>query len=108
MPTPAESRTSGLHLHELVTTIGNYKLRDAETRLLRRCEDGAPSSVICLSISKGTLASELGTRQETLSRILAKLRAAGTIEVDGRRITVPDTGELRRLFAEQLHRPGSQ
>jgi CRP/FNR family transcriptional regulator len=100
------------HLHELVTTIENYKLRDAETRLLHwllhRCEDGALTSVIHLSISKGTLASELGTRQETLSRILAKLRAAGTIEVDGRRITVPDTGELRRLFAEQLRRPGSQ
>lgn len=96
------------HLHELVITIENYKLRDAETRLLHwllhRCDDGAPSSVIRLSISKGTLASELGTRQETLSRILAKLRSAGEIKVEGRRITVLDAGSLRRLFAEQLTR----
>lgn len=94
------------HLHELVTTIENYKLRDAETRLLHwllhRCNDGVPSSVVRLSISKGILASELGTRQETLSRIFAKLRAAGEIEVNGRSITIRDTGSLRRLFAEQL------
>ena len=94
------------HLHELVTTIENYKLRDAETRLLHwlihRCPDGAPSAIIRLSISKGTLAAELGTRQETLSRILAKLRDAGDIEIDGRKITVLDTGKLRQLFARQL------
>lgn len=99
------------HLHELVTTIENYKLRDAETRLLHwllhRCEDGALSAVIRLSISKGTLASELGTRPETLSRILAKLRAAGEIVVDGREITIRDTGNLRRLFADQLNRSGT-
>lgn len=96
------------HLHELVTTIENYKLRDAETRLLHwlihRCEDGVQSTVVRLSFSKGTLSSELGTRQETLSRILAKLRDAGEIEIDGREITIRDAGSLRQLFAEQLQR----
>ncbi len=97
------------HLHELVTTIENYKLRDVETRLLHwlihRCPDGAPSATINLAISKGTLAAELGTRQETLSRILAKLRDAGEIKVSGREIAVLDTGRLRRLFAYQLNPP---
>lgn len=96
------------HLHELVTTIENYKLRDVETRLLHwlihRCEDGVQSAVIRLSFSKGTLASELGARQETLSRILAKLRDTGEIEIDGREITICDVGSLRRLFSEQLQR----
>ncbi|MFD2255451.1 Crp/Fnr family transcriptional regulator [Luteolibacter algae] len=94
------------HLHDLVSTIENYKLRDAETRLLhwlvRRC-GGEERTVIKLGISKGVLASELGTRQETLSRIFAKLRAAGEIRVEGREIVIPDTGRLRRLFEQQLH-----
>jgi len=96
------------HLHELVTVIENYKLRDAETRLLHwllhRCDEGAKLQVIHLSISKGTLASELGTRQETLSRILAKLRSSGEIEVHGREITVLDTSRLRVLYHNQLNR----
>lgn len=100
------------HLHELVTTIENYKLRDVETRLLHwlihRCPDGAPTATIRLAISKGTLAAELGTRQETLSRILAKLRDSGEIEVDGRKIHVLDTGRLRRLFARQLDPMGEK
>ncbi len=97
------------HLHELVTTIENYKLRDVETRLLHwlihRCPEGEASATIRLAISKGTLAAELGTRQETLSRILAKLRDSGEIGVDGRQIEIPDTGKLRRLFANQLNPP---
>ena len=97
------------HLHELVTTIENYKLRDVETRLLHwlihRSPDGAPTATIRLAISKGTLAAELGTRQETLSRILAKLRDSGEIHVSGREITIVDTGKLRRLFANQLNPP---
>lgn len=99
------------HLHELVTTIENYKLRDAETRLLHwlihRCPDGEPTATIRLAISKGTLAAELGTRQETLSRILAKLRDSGEIEVRGREISVLDTGRLRRLFTNQLNPPAT-
>lgn len=96
------------HLQELVTTIENYKLRDAETRLLHwmlhNCENDARNVIIRLSFSKGTLAAELGIRQETLSRILAKLRDAGEIEVDGCEITVRDTGSMRKLFAAQLQR----
>lgn len=44
------------------------------------------SSDIDLSISKGQLASLLGTIPETLSRILNKMAAQGFIEVKGRRM----------------------
>ena len=94
------------HLHELVSTIESYKLRDAETRLLhwllQRCPAGGKPTVIALNVSKLVLAAELGTRQETLSRILAKLRKSGHIGVTGRRIEVSSPDALRRLFESQL------
>lgn len=94
------------HLHELVSVIESYKLRDAETRLLhwllQRCDSGAKKSIVHLSISKGVLAAELGTRQETLSRILAKLRDSGDIIVKGRNIQVSDTVRLQALLESQL------
>lgn len=94
------------HLHELVSTIESYKLRDAETRLLhwllQRCPAGGKPTVIALNVSKLVLAAELGTRQETLSRILAKLKKSGHIGVTGRRIEVSSPDALRRLFESQL------
>ncbi|BCU78965.1 Crp/Fnr family transcriptional regulator [Luteolibacter sp. LG18] len=98
------------HLHDLVSTIENYKLRDAETRLLhwllRRCGGSATASIE-LGIRKGVLASELGTRQETLSRIFAKLRDEDLIEVKARSIEVPDVPRLRRMFEEHLQPEGA-
>ena len=94
------------HLHELVTTIESYKLRDVETRflhwLIHRCPSGEANPTFRLSTSKGTLAAELGTRQETLSRLFAKFRDSGDIRVEGREITVTDIGKLRQLFADHL------
>ncbi len=43
-----------------------------------------------LTISKGQLASLLGTAPETLSRIFARMSAHGLIKVDGRRISFLD------------------
>lgn len=97
------------HLHELVSTIENYKLRDAETRLLHwllsRCNDDAESYTIRLSVSKGTLASELGTRQETFSRCLARLRDSEMIKIEGRKITICNVPALRKHFTEKLNFP---
>jgi CRP-like cAMP-binding protein len=94
------------HLHGLVSTIENYKLRDAETRLLHwlldRCATDRASTIIQLGISKGVLAAELGTRPETLSRMFSKLRKAGILKVQGREITVTDVTRLRRSFEAQL------
>ncbi len=50
-----------------------------------------------LNISKGQLASLLGTIPETLSRILAKMTKKGLIQVDGHRIEIMDRPCLEDL-----------
>lgn len=98
------------HLHELVSTIESYRLRDAETRLLhwlvRHCPEGDQPSEIQLGTSKGVLASELGARQETLSRLLAKLRKASILTVKGRTLQINDPAGLRGMFEESLRPQG--
>ncbi len=69
---------------------------------LQRCPANAASFSVDLKISKGTLAAELGTRQETLSRILARLKKADVLTVAGRKITVADAEGLRKMFEEHL------
>lgn len=94
------------HLHELVTTIESYRLRDAETRLLhwllRRAGDHQSPVTFDLTIPKAVLASELGTRGETLSRLFSKLRKEGAVTVKGKRITIGDPVALRTMFDENL------
>ncbi|HEJ83809.1 MAG TPA: Crp/Fnr family transcriptional regulator [Desulfobacteraceae bacterium] len=50
-----------------------------------------------LNITKGQLASLLGTIPETLSRILGKMSAQGLIETDGRRIKIMNREGLEDL-----------
>jgi CRP/FNR family transcriptional regulator, dissimilatory nitrate respiration regulator len=50
---------------------------------------------IDLGTTKRILASELGVRQETLSRTLRQLSDSGYLVVRGRRITVKDPQALR-------------
>jgi CRP/FNR family transcriptional regulator, dissimilatory nitrate respiration regulator len=94
------------HLQSLVTAIDSFKSRDAETRLLhwilRHCPPGEESVEIELQVSKATLAAELGTRQETLSRIFSKLKKEGLLEVRGRMLTVRGPRRLRERFDQQL------
>jgi CRP/FNR family transcriptional regulator, dissimilatory nitrate respiration regulator len=94
------------HLNSLVTAIDSFKSRDAETRLLhwilRHCPAGEESVEIELQVSKSTLAAELGTRQETLSRIFSKLKNEGLLEVRGRMLTVREPQRLRERFDQQL------
>ena len=54
---------------------------------------------VSLEISKGQLASLLGTIPETLSRIMAKMAGRGFIEMQGRRITITDRPSLEALAA---------
>lgn len=99
------------HLHELVSTIEGYRLKDAEARLLHwllnRTSHGTTPTSVELTVPKSVLASELGTRQETLSRLFAKLRKAGVVKVQGRTITVENPQALRALFEENLARETS-
>ncbi|MCB1129519.1 MAG: Crp/Fnr family transcriptional regulator [Verrucomicrobiae bacterium] len=86
------------HLHELVESIESYKLRDAESRLLHwlrsRCRGDSASSEIRMDITKALLAEELGTRPETLSRLLARLQSQGVVVVKGPRLLIPDPSRL--------------
>ena len=92
------------HLHTLVGLIDDLTLKDVQTRLvcwlLKRCgkplSDGAV--IIRLEQTKGVLASEFGTTNETLSRTFAELRDLKLITVSGRTITIPDPGKLEEHF----------
>ena len=56
-----------------------------------------------LTISKGQLASLLGTIPETLSRVFAKMSQNKVIDVKGRHITLLDTEELKALAGHGTH-----
>ena len=96
------------HLRVLVGQIEDPTLKDVETRLanwlLKRCP--APQRQtpvkIKLGITKRTLAAELGTISETLSRTLAKFRDQSLIKVEGQIITVLSPQRLARLLEKNL------
>lgn len=50
-----------------------------------------------LGMTKGELASALGTVPETLSRAFARLRDDGVVDVQGRTVIVHDVGALARM-----------
>lgn len=85
--------------HDLAETLEDYVSADASTRfvhwLLRRCTPEAHAVEIDLGTTKRCLASELGVRQETLSRTLRQLSDSGYLQVRGRHITVIDPLALR-------------
>jgi CRP/FNR family transcriptional regulator, dissimilatory nitrate respiration regulator len=60
-------------------------------------ERSGGTEMLELDITKGQLASLLGTIPETLSRILAKMAQQEIIAVDGRKITLVDRKALEQL-----------
>jgi len=96
------------HMRGLITTLESIALKDAETRLmnwiLRRCPRpiSRKPAEVAIGMTKAMLSSELGTRQETLSRSLAKLREAGLIVVRGRTLKIPDPSKLQAAFRKNL------
>lgn len=96
------------HLRLLVNALEDLQGKDVETRLinwlLKRCpapHTSAPVE-IALDVTKSVLAAELSTRNETLSRALARLRDAGQIEVAGKRIRVLAPERLAAQFRTNL------
>jgi CRP/FNR family transcriptional regulator len=104
-----------MRLREFTVQIENLSLKEVPGRLaaylLYLAEEQAPSTggsiklpqqiqlpqQVRLPISKGQLASLLGTIPETLSRILAKLSAQEMIGVKGNQIEIKDSGLLEEL-----------
>ncbi len=92
----------GSRLRQLADLVEDLSLKEAPSRLARYLlelpsRQGAGGPVVTLRIPKGELASLLGTRRETLSRLFRKLSDAGLIEVRGSRITVLDPFRLEAI-----------
>ena len=87
-----------MRLRRFTGQIEDLSLKEVPARLagylLFLQEEQGGESVIELEISKGQLASLLGTIPETLSRIFAKMSDEGLIQVDGRKITILDKESL--------------
>lgn len=88
-------------LRQFTIQIENLSLKEIPARLasylMYLSEEQGGTDVVTLAISKGQLASLLGTIPETLSRIFAKLSGQDLIRVDGRQITLVDRVALEDL-----------
>lgn len=87
-----------MRLRRFTTQIENLSLKEVPGRLasylLFLQEEQGSRDYVELEISKGQLASLLGTIPETLSRIFGKMTEEGLIEVDGRKIHIIDKEAL--------------
>ncbi len=81
-------------LRQFATQIENLSLKEVPARLagylLYIAKEQENEGVVKLPVSKGQLASLLGTIPETLSRIFARMSDEGLIQVEGRSITILD------------------
>ncbi|MFH0785841.1 MAG: Crp/Fnr family transcriptional regulator [Pseudomonadota bacterium] len=80
------SQIESLSLKEVPVRLANY--------LIYLSEEQGGRDEVELDISKGQLASLLGTIPETLSRIFAKMTEEGLITVNGRTISLLDKAAL--------------
>jgi CRP/FNR family transcriptional regulator len=88
-------------LRLFTTQIENLSLKEIPARLaaylLFVVDEQGGGEFVDLQISKGQLASLLGTIPETLSRVFAKLSAQKLIRVEGRKIVLLDEAGLKEL-----------
>ncbi len=88
-------------LRHFTVQVENLSLKEVPARLagyLRLlAQEQENSEAVFLKISKGQLASFLGTIPETLSRMLKKMSDQGLIEVQGRKIQLLDWDGLNEL-----------
>ncbi len=88
-------------LREFSVQIENLSLKEIPARLasylIYLADEQQSEEAVTLAISKGQLASMLGTIPETLSRIFAKLSGQGYINVQGPKISLLDRKGLEEL-----------
>jgi CRP/FNR family transcriptional regulator len=87
-------RLEGVTLREVTSRLARYLLREVEAG--GAVADEQP--VLTLPLTKGSVASYLGTVHETLSRTFARLIREKIVAVEGRRITILDREKLERLI----------
>ncbi len=90
-----------VRLRQFTVQIENLSLKEVPGRLASYLiylgQEQHRQSQVKLPVSKGQLASLLGTIPETLSRIFNKMSAQGIIEVQGAEITISDPDALDEL-----------
>ncbi|MBW2604573.1 MAG: Crp/Fnr family transcriptional regulator [Deltaproteobacteria bacterium] len=90
-----------MRLRQFTVQIENLSLKEVPGRLasylLYLSKEQDRTDVVALTISKGQLASLLGTIPETLSRILTKMNQQHLIDARGRNIILKDFGGLEEL-----------
>ena len=90
-----------MRLRQFTVQIENLSLKEVPGRLasylVYLSQEQGRTDVVTLNISKGQLASLLGTIPETLSRILTKMNQQHLIDTRGRNIILKDLGELEDL-----------
>ena len=98
-----------MRLRQFTIQIENLSLKEVPARLASYlhylAEEQQTEDRVVLQISKGQLASLLGTIPETLSRIFAKMSGQQLIRVDGSEIRLIDKTALAEL-AESGKMPG--
>ena len=88
-------------LHQFTVQVENLSLKEVPERLaaylLFLSKEQGDTHEVTLPMSKGQLASLLGTIPETLSRIFSKMSAGGLIIVNGKEIRILDPAGLEML-----------
>jgi CRP/FNR family transcriptional regulator len=95
-----------MRLRQFTVQIEHLSLKEVPERLaaylVYLAREQETTEGVRLDISKGHLASLLGTIPETLSRIFARMSGDGLIEVDGRDIQLIDREGLAELAGMDL------
>lgn len=90
-----------MRLREFTVQIENLSLKEVPGRLasylIYLADEQKTGTNVFLPISKGQLASLLGTIPETLSRIFSKMSSRNLIEINGREIKLLDRNSLADL-----------
>ena len=90
-----------MRLRQFTVQIENLSLKEVPARLasylIYLAEEQEREDDVTLTISKGQLASLLGTIPETLSRIFSKMTDQGLIKVNGRTIDLLDPEGIEAL-----------
>ena len=95
-------------IHALINEIDRLTLSTACQRLafylLDQAETGHPRKdpIIQLNAPKHVIASRIGVKPETLSRILSRLKEEGIVEESDHRLTVLDVGKLSTFRLEGI------
>lgn len=88
-------------LRQFAVQIENLSLKEMPARLasylIHLAQEQQSEEAVTLKISKGQLASILGTIPETLSRVFAKLSGQNLIRVKGKTITLLDRSGLEDI-----------